>query len=56
MFLESYQIFNVDLSRHIYKNITGILRGHNLTDTTTDLWEDYEQRGQAYFIGMMIDF
>lgn len=54
--LDSYQLVNVDITRTIYKNVTGIIRGHNLTDSTTDVWQDYAQRGQAFFIGVMLDF
>ncbi|OQY28593.1 MAG: hypothetical protein B6244_06710 [Candidatus Cloacimonetes bacterium 4572_55] len=54
--LEGYQMLNIDLSRRVYQNITAIARGHNLTDATTEIWQDYKPLGQMFFLGAMIEF
>ncbi len=54
--LEGYQTVNLDLSRLVYKNITALLRLHNLADATTDLWQDYSQPGRMILLGAMAEF
>ncbi len=54
--LDPYISLNIDLSRSVYKNITAILRGHNLTDSTSEKWEDYDRPGRKFLFGVMIDF